>query len=314
MERRAGFGLIYAADFDLPGPPIHSQAGGAVLSVRLVTPDVVQAAWSGTSTRAWHATLDGLPFFVERGRESDHLCKYGDAAQFWLSRDRTRLLCAPLEPSALPWRRVLLDSVLLTVALLAGREALHAAAVELANGVVAVAAPTGAGKSSLAAALLGRGATFVADDVLTLEREPDAIVAHSAPAVMSVPADRTGGGVDGEVIGRIGDELWIAPRRVSHAARRVAAVILLARAPGLTLQLTPLQSTPLSLLGHSLYFEHGAKRSRARFELFADLAWQAPTYVLEAPTSAPPSALASVVITELGTRGASVTDLARAMA
>lgn len=302
MEQSSGFGLAFEADFPLPAPASGAGSPAPTLALRLVPGTDVDAAWSGTATRAWSATVDGLPFLAERGLAGDHHFAHGASARFWLSADRRVLLCAPANPADAAWRRVLLDSVLLTVALLAGHEALHAAAVELHGDVVAVAGPTGAGKSSLAAALLRRGASLVADDVLMLDRAPGGIVAHPAPAVMTVPADRTGGSVAGRLIAHIGDELWIEPSALARCPRPLGAVVLLDRSPGRRLGLVPLAPSPLRVLGHSLYFDHRPERSRARFELFADLARDVPLYALHAPPAVTPERLADVVLAGLGQR------------
>jgi hypothetical protein len=84
---------------------------------------------------------------------------------------------------------VVLDSVLFTVALLQGYEALHAGAVATPDGVIAITSAAGGGKSTLLAALLQRGLALMADDVLVLEsRGTEATLAHPAAPLMTVPA------------------------------------------------------------------------------------------------------------------------------
>jgi hypothetical protein len=57
-----------------------------------------------------------------------------------LSADASVLRCAPVDPNDPGWWRVVLDSVLFTVALLHGYEALHAGAIATPDGVVAITA------------------------------------------------------------------------------------------------------------------------------------------------------------------------------
>ena len=57
-----------------------------------------------------------------------------DPAVHHLSADASVLQCAPTDPTEQSWWRVVLDSVLFTVALLQGYEALHAAAVATPDG------------------------------------------------------------------------------------------------------------------------------------------------------------------------------------
>ncbi len=94
----------------------------------------------------------------------------------------------------------MLDSVLFTVALLRGYEALHAGAIAAPNdrgdeggrGAIAITASTGGGKSTLLAELLGRGLPLLADDVVVLESRGTAgpPLAHPAAPLMTVPAVR----------------------------------------------------------------------------------------------------------------------------
>src|ERR1035441_1963395 len=81
----------------------------------------------------------------------------GTRAVHHLSADASVLQCAPSDPAEPSWWRVVLDSVLFTVALLQGYEALHASAVATRDGVIAITAAAGGGKSTLLAELLLRG-------------------------------------------------------------------------------------------------------------------------------------------------------------
>lgn len=56
---------------------------------------------------------------------------------------------------------------------------LHASAVAVGGRGVLLLGPSGSGKSALALALVGRGATLVADDRVTLVRRGDALLARS---------------------------------------------------------------------------------------------------------------------------------------
>ena len=56
---------------------------------------------------------------------------------------------------------------------------LHGAAVAIAGRGVLILGASGAGKSALALALIGRGASLVADDRVILERRGDAVIARA---------------------------------------------------------------------------------------------------------------------------------------
>src|SRR5207245_620438 len=100
--------------------------------------------------------------------------------------DGGRLGCAPRDVTMLDWQRVLLSRVLPNVSLARGREALHASAVETPLGILAVAAPSGTGKSTLAGELMNRGWPLFADDVLVLSRGSGGVEAHPASPHMNV--------------------------------------------------------------------------------------------------------------------------------
>ncbi len=126
---------------------------------------------------------------------------------------------------------MVLDSVLFTVALLRGREALHAGALATPSGAVAIAAATGAGKSTLLCELLSGGLTLMTDDVLALEpRGEDAPLAHPGPPLMTVPAGTSA--LPGAMIASVGEERWVAVP-VHPQAIPLTTLVVLNRAPGL---------------------------------------------------------------------------------
>ena len=101
----------------------------------------------------------------------------GTAIQSALPRSNTRLAAAVRPDAPL-------------AAALQGLEVLHASAVVLDGAAVAFTAPTGTGKSTLAAHPVAAGASFLTDDVLALEERNGVVEAHSGPARTSVsPAE-----------------------------------------------------------------------------------------------------------------------------
>ncbi len=154
--RHVGYGLDLHASFPLAGMPAARGDGLPSLTLERVEPAELEDLWSG-ATGLWTGLLgDGYTLAIEQGRDGDTLFGYGDRARFRLDPTLTLLECAPLR-TGLHWQRVLLGRVLPNVALMRGYEALHASAVDSPDGVVAIAGPSGMGKTTLALELLRRG-------------------------------------------------------------------------------------------------------------------------------------------------------------
>jgi hypothetical protein len=109
------------------------------------------------------------------------------AGDYLIAGGGSQVLCAPPpETAAWRWQRFLIGQVLPLVAVLRGLEVLHASAVVLGAGAVALCGHSGAGKSSVAAAFLDRGAALLADDVLALEPRGAGVLAHPGPRLMNL--------------------------------------------------------------------------------------------------------------------------------
>jgi hypothetical protein len=293
--------------------PQHA-GGRHELDLELATAEQVQASWSGCAEIGWEAMIDGARFVVEIGRAGDHRFVHGDRCAHHLSADRGRLLCVPgldtdserrpansAPDGQLLWWRVVLDSVLFTVALLAGREALHAGAVATPAGAVAITAAAGGGKSTLLNELLGRGLALLSDDVVVLqERANAAPLAHPGPPLMTAPSTLTASG--GAVIASLGAENWVA-MPVYPDALPLAALVILDRGAGRQTALQLIQAPLAPLLGSLLRFPHTSERERARFELAGALASHTPVWQLTADLTVTPSVLADTL--------ADLVDLAR---
>ncbi|HTA16033.1 MAG TPA: hypothetical protein VK781_14345 [Solirubrobacteraceae bacterium] len=95
-----------------------------------------------------------------------------------LSGDGRRLSSFPNGSPPEAWQRLLVAQVLPFAATLQGLEVFHAGAVVLDGRALALAGPSGAGKTSVAVELCRQGADFLADDVLALERSDGELLAH----------------------------------------------------------------------------------------------------------------------------------------
>lgn len=90
------------------------------------------------------------------------------------------------------WQRLLTGQALPLAAVLQGLEPIHASAVVCGGEAIAFAAPSRAGKSSICAAMVRAGATFLTDDVLALEPHPDGagLLAHPGPGLVTIEGAR----------------------------------------------------------------------------------------------------------------------------
>lgn len=298
------FGLAIAADFVLPGmePVDH---GRSDVAIRLGTRQDVEATWAARKpATAWRSVFgDGEVFSGQRAADGSWRLAYGQEALFFVSADAATVVCGPEDPKDAAWQRVLLDAVLMVASITVGFEALHAGAVETSAGVVAVAAESGGGKSSLVAELLRRGHPFFCDDILVLDRGPDGARSHPGPPVMNVPRSPEHFPLAeiGSALATFGDETWVAVRDVARRPRPLAAVCLLERGPDSTTQVQRLAASPLHLRPHVRPLRVPAQRDRERFELLADLAETVPVYRVCADSKVAPPEVADMVEEVVGT-------------
>ncbi len=293
--RAFGLGL----DFDVrpPGAWESRPAGDRRLQIRSTTPEEIAEHWSGLHEIGWRAVIDGLPFVAEVGAAGDHRFVHGESSVHHLSADATLLRCAPECPAEATWWRLVLDSVLFSVALHLGNEALHAAAVATDRGAIAITAGTGGGKSTLLVELLRGGFTMLADDVVVLEDRGDAPpLAHPGPPVMNVPASIDP--LPGAVIAPVGEERWVAVPAHPEALP-LMALVLLNRRVGSTLGMCRVRE-PLALLLRMLArFPRSPERERSRFELASAIATRIPIWELSADPDVSADRLADLLQSEL---------------
>jgi hypothetical protein len=111
------------------------------------------------------------------------LLQFDDTGEFTISADGARLAWHPHADSSPGEARLDVIGRVLPLALHAqGRFCLHASAVAIGDNAVAFIAPKGTGKSTLAAALVTRGARLLTDDTLPVE--------HTRVVPMALPGVR----------------------------------------------------------------------------------------------------------------------------
>ena len=130
---------------------------------------------------------DGASIFqVELDADAGYLISGPEYGTHLLSARATQLRCDPEGVAAAAWQRLLISQVLPLATLVRGQEVFHASAVVCGAEAVAFLGNSGAGKTSLALELCDRGASFLADDVLTLELHEQRLLAHPGTPVAGV--------------------------------------------------------------------------------------------------------------------------------
>jgi hypothetical protein len=309
LRHGVAYGLRLTGDFAARG--LWSGVGSADLRCASLEsaplPELV-ASWreqGGAPLLRLPVRRGGPVLVLEAHPESGYLVRANGFGSYLISRDGRRILVAPGPVESWRWQRLLTAQALPVAALAQGLELFHASAVQLGGRVVAFAGPSGAGKTTVAARLLLAGATFVADDVLALERERDAVIAHPGPALMnlrlSTPAvvaehERAQLGME---LGRDHGGARMLVRRKAQA-RPLHALYLLARREGGTgsvrlRRLSPASPAQLLAAGFGSAIRTPDRLVR-HLDLCAHLARHIPVFELQAPAHAPPDALAEMVL------------------
>lgn len=222
------FGLSVRGDVPVHGLAPGVGAGGRPVALSRVRRDELDAVCPpgdgelvGRAGAAIELHAHGRRGFVWRG---------AGFGTYSVSRNGRRVACAPARIAAWRWQRMLVGEVLPLAALLQGLEVLHAGAVAVDGRTVALSGASGTGKSTLVAALLARGAGFVADDVVAIEPLAQGVFAHSGPALMSVSGAGTRPGSRrwlGRVLGQREDTLRLVLRRAVGEPLPFGALVIL---------------------------------------------------------------------------------------
>jgi hypothetical protein len=199
--------------------------------------------------------------------------------------------------SALPnvnplrWQRLFFAQALPLAAALQGLEVFHASAVAVGGRVVAFVGPSGTGKTSVAAHIVTLGASFVTDEVLAVERDGDAVVAHPGPARLGIDDSELRRIPDGQksqlglVIGR-SDKLIIDAAPITGPLPLGAVYFLRPVARGSRLSIFDMGATATSELLRFRFSLDELERLANRSDVCGTIAERTPFYEVLIPHGA----------------------------
>jgi hypothetical protein len=192
--RSSAFGLSIEVDHgvDVPGiTEASTQVSGPTTRVRL-DPTELERRWNAVAHTAERVRELGdgesVLLTVDLAAPAGYLLHAPGFARILIAMDGTEVLCDP-EPGNLEWSALLPAQALPLAATLKGLEVLHASGVLLDEKALLFTGPPGAGKSSLAAAMLRRGAVLLSDDTVALQTRAGELIAHPGAGALHLRAD-----------------------------------------------------------------------------------------------------------------------------
>jgi hypothetical protein len=197
-DRRTAFGLALSIDPRISIPGLGKSADSSGLeSLTTTDPPSRICLDDGELQRRWDA-LEEAPARVRELRFGEtlllsvdfdaavgYLLWTRDFGRVLISPDGTELLCEP-DPENEDWTSILAAQALPLAATLRGLEVFHASGVVLDGRALLFSGPPGAGKSSLAAALVRAGGRLLSDDAVALAQGDGELIAHAGSVVLQL--------------------------------------------------------------------------------------------------------------------------------
>lgn len=291
------FGIELRADFRVPGVLEPGGAGAAdsagTRHIELTLRDAVSANadWpAGTAERTFELRQSGdRPVFtIDHEPHAGYRVWIAGLGQCVVSPGGDRIRCSP--PRGRYRWRLLIGQGLPIAAALQGLEVLHASAVRMGSASAAFVAPSGTGKTSLALHLLTHGAGFIADDVVALEPDGDALLTHPGIGLAHAPREDR----------RSKHYVTVA---VAQAPVPLGAVYFLERTEAVqTPEISPIDPPdPILLLG-STFVSHvpTAARLITQLDICSRIARTVPLFRVRAPVDGGAANLAEHITQHIG--------------
>ena len=317
-RRARAFGLEIDLSFPAPGlPDADGPAQGPRTRVDLVEPEEIDRDWPAEGAeRVLEERFGGDEPLrtIDSHRTGGYRLYARHFGLAWLSPSGDAVLCSPPDVEPWNWQRFLVGRILPWAAVLRGMEVFHASAVTIGGRALGFVGPTGAGKTSLAVQLVARGARFVTDDVLALDRPAGGVRAHPGVGIASVrPAEReaisdaTWDGL-GDVLGHSEKTYLQLPREPGPAP--LAGLYFLRSTGGPPVERLERPDPRLLLASTFVLGVRTHERLANQLDLCAQLDREVPMFALEVAPDTGSAHVAELVEAhareELGTAGAGV--------
>lgn len=303
--RASAFGLELSGTFPAPGfedgcGP-RSPATRAVLRVVSERAFEREVAALGATRPLLDESVGGARFTIRADDRHGFALEHDFYGRFAVSADGSAVTCAPGTRPDWLWQRFLAGQVLPLTSLLNGFEPLHASSVAVEGRALLLAGTSGAGKTSVALALVAAGGQLMADDVTVVRRQGGALVAHPGPALLSVDPRELGQlpehvGSRLRPLGELDGEVRFASGLGAALPAPVGRLVLLSRrrdADGITVSEL---DGPTALLGCTfIAWVRDAGRLRRQLDVAAWLARHARPVLVTAPVDAGAASVARAV-------------------
>jgi len=191
--RRTAFGIALSIDPRISIPGLGQSTGSDTADresqIRLDDDGELDRRWQALTaapTRARELRFgETLLLSVDFAEAAGYLLWTRDFGRVLISPDGLELLCEP-DPANEDWASILAAQALPLAATIRGLEVFHASGIVLEDRALLISGPPGAGKSSLAAALVRAGGRLLSDDAVALQLDTDELIAHAGAAMLQL--------------------------------------------------------------------------------------------------------------------------------
>lgn len=191
----------------------------------VLDPDELARRWhatDGSAQRTRELSVAGRVLFtVDFAETAGYLLQATGLGRVLVTPDGGELLCQP-EPRTPGWSTLLAAQALPLAATLQGLEVLHSSGVVVRGAARLFAGSPGAGKSSLAAALVVGGAELLGDDAIAIAPHDGSLIAHPGAGVLHLrpPEHERLSASDRSKLGRSDTHKEAPPGQAGEAAPR----------------------------------------------------------------------------------------------